>query len=132
MKEDKWAKVPPSKRPKGWELGIEGQIDQTPLDELKKGFGEFGTAATNPIPMTSISSSLSYLNLLLGDFDLPVSILRRGHIRVENIAGPIDMYEVFDVHGNHKCFLYISIYQAKDSEKLPKGFSKWPPYSTDG
>jgi len=122
MNEEEIRRIPPSQRPAGWELGLSDSVSQEPRDELTCGIGRFGLDITNPIPTMSVADGYAYLNSLLFNDGSPAKYKRIGSRRADNIAGPIDAYQIYNVDGAEVCVLFISAYQAKSSRKSPEGF----------
>ena len=97
------------------------------LDEIPEGVGEFGIDPKNPIPMLALFGLLNqpvqiYLNSLLTEEGKRVTGSRIGSLQVENINFSVDKWEIVDFEGNHKNFIYVSLYHKKISQKSPKGF----------
>jgi hypothetical protein len=106
----------------GQPLGLSDNVSQEPKDELIGGIGKFGLDVTNPIPTKSVADAYEYLNSLVFSDGSPVKYKRIGSRGVDNISGPIDAYQIYNIDGAKTCVLFISAYQAKDSQKLPEGF----------
>ena len=92
------------------------------LDEIPQGTGKFGLELTNPIPINGIPSNEEYLKKLILNNGSKIRWRREGSLRISNISMPIDKYEIFDLEGNTVCFLFLSPYHLKTSEKIPEGF----------
>jgi len=122
MNEEEMRRIPPSQRPAGWELGMSANVPQEPKDELIGGIGKFGLDVTNPIPTKSVADSYVYLNSLVFSNGSPVKYKRIGSRVVDNISGPTDAYQTHNIDGAETCVLFISAYQAKNSQRLPEGF----------
>ncbi len=105
---------------------ILNQIKNNPqacnLDEIPQGIGKFGLDSTNPIPINGIPSNEEYLKNLLLKNGNKIRWRREGSLRISNISMPIDKYEIFDLEGNTVCFLFLSPYHLKTSQKIPEGF----------
>lgn len=95
--------------------------DGTDENEIPDGYGDFGYALTNPIPVNTTFGSESYLTKLktldnqnvsyerLGSFDSPVS------------EYPVDGYIIWS-EGKELATLYFSCYHKKISKKTPINF----------
>jgi len=92
------------------------------LDEIPQGLGKFGLESTNPIPIYGIPSNEEYLHKLVLKNGNKIRWRREGSITISNISMPIDKYEIFDLEGNTVCFLFLSPYHLKTSQKVPEGF----------
>lgn len=97
----------------------EGGVD---ADEMPNGTGEYGLAATNPIPCRTILGSTAYLGRLRAADGTKVNYKRIGSIQSEVSPQPIDMYEISHRTGQRLVTLHISPYQKRISGKAPRGF----------
>lgn len=91
-------------------------------DEMPNGIGEYGLAATNPVPCRTIFGSTAYLGRLRAADGTKVRYERIGSVQSEVSQQPIDMYEISYPSGQELAKLYISPYQKRISGKAPSGF----------
>jgi hypothetical protein len=92
-------------------------------DEIPGGYGEFGFAATNPIPTNTIMGSTSYLARLRSPDGAKVIYKRRGSLSSPVSQKPIDAYEIVHPDGRLLATIYLSPYHKKNSDKPPRGFT---------
>ena len=92
------------------------------LDEIPQGIGRFGLDPSNPIPIYGVPSNEIYLERLMLRDGGRIRWRREGSMENAIIYKPIDKYEIFDISGNTVCFLYLSPYHWKISNKAPEGF----------
>lgn len=91
-------------------------------DEIPGGEGEFGYAATNPIPTKGISGSEQYLSMLRTTSGSRVAWQRIGSLTVKNIEQPIDKYLIKDSKtGQEVGIIHLSPYHRRNSSKAPLG-----------
>jgi len=106
-----------------WNLGeIKSNPQACSLDEIPQGIGKFGHELTNPIPVYGLPSNEVYLRSLLLRDGSTIRWRRVGSMGANNITKSIDQYEIFDMKGDTICFLHISPYHWKVSDKAPSGF----------
>ena len=91
-------------------------------DEIQQGTGEFGLEITNPVPVKSILGNEIYLERLRTTDGDSITWKRDGSREINLIWGNIDVYNIFDSHGDIISTIYISPYHRKISDKAPKGF----------
>lgn len=103
----------------GMDAMCEAGVD---ADEMPNGIGEYGLAATNPIPCRRIFGSTAYLGRLRAADGTKVCYERIGSTQSEISPQPIDMYEISHQAGKKLATLYISPYQKRISGKAPRGF----------
>lgn len=110
------------------DIELDKQIEKmcesgTDQDVIPWGIGEFGLAATNPIPVHKKYGVWAYTKRLrpLEGSDFILIDERPGSAHAPNIKHPIDAY-VFSLNGKDLITLYFSIYHRKNSNKAPKGF----------
>ncbi len=101
-------------------LGMNG--DGFDLDEIPNGFGEFGHAVTNPIPVKGIISNKIYLDKLRTKNGEKILYERIASYQSENIKHSIDGYTIYDLNKNQIAILYLSPYHKRVSNKAPRGF----------
>ncbi len=101
---------------------IESNPQASTSGEIISGFGIFGLEPTNPIPVNGIPMNELYLSNLCSQNNSAIKWRRVGSIEVKNISKPVDKYEIFEKKGNTICFIYLSPYHWKTSEKCPEGF----------
>jgi hypothetical protein len=92
-------------------------------DEMPGGTGEFGLAATNPVPCKTVFGSIAYLSRLRAPDGRKVLYSRIGSVRSPASAHPIDKYEIGHPLGKKLADLYISPYGKRNSGKAPRGFT---------
>jgi len=96
--------------------------DGVDADELPNGHGEFGLAATNPIPCKTVFGSIAYLGKLRTPDGTKVVYERVGSLRSDVSPHPIDAYEIRHSNGNKLAILYFSPYHKRNSSKVPRDF----------
>lgn len=97
--------------------------DGCEADEIPGGYGEFGHAATNPVPTKTVMGSTSYLARLRSADGARVIYNRRGSLSSPVSRHPIDMYEIVHPDGRPLATIYLSPYHKKTSDKAPGGFA---------
>lgn len=97
------------------------RVRGTDADEMPSGYGEFGYAVTNPIPVHTVHGNAVYLDRLRTSGGIRVEYHRLGSTRAQNIDGFIDKYEI-KVGGAPVATLFICPYNRKNSDKAPRGF----------
>ncbi len=102
--------------------GVFGGNTGYDLDETPGGFGEFGWVVTNPIPVQGVISNEVYLKKLVTIDGSEIHWEREGSTKTDNIENAIDIYKIFDSGGSLITKLFISPYQKRISNKIPKGF----------
>lgn len=95
----------------------------TTEDEIPNSIGRFGFDVTNPIPTNNIFGSYAYLGRLRDKNGNQITYNRLGSTSAENVANPIDEYDILDAKGNVLGTIYISPYQKNISKKASEGFS---------
>lgn len=95
----------------------------TTLDEIPGGVGDYGYAATNPIPTHGISGSEDFLNSLYTREGAKIKWNRVGSISVKNLKYPVDIYAINEYGKEEEIArLYLSPYNKRTSVKPPGGF----------
>lgn len=93
-------------------------------DEIPFAEGDFGKCNTNPIPTKGIVSNDSYLEqikTIKGD-TIKWQRIKSEESKIEQIKGPIDIYEITTEDGQKIEEFYLSPYNKKTSNKAPAGF----------
>ncbi|MBY8150447.1 hypothetical protein [Vibrio parahaemolyticus] len=96
--------------------------DGVDADQIPGTVGEFGLDVNNPIPVTSIPATYSYLENLKFSDGMKVIYNRVGSFGSEYVTHPIDGYSISHPDGREVCTLYFSPYHKRDSRFKPKGF----------
>ena len=77
----------------------------------------FGLGIDNPITLTSVPISYSYLKHLILEDGSEISYKRRGS------RNTIDLWEIYDIEtGSFLATIYINCYAKENTDKCPKGF----------
>lgn len=92
-------------------------------DKLPGASGEFGHSMSNPIPTKTIFGSTSYLARLRAPDGEKVLYERIGSFSSEVSPNPIDGYAIKHPNGTDLGTLYLSPYQRRNSNMIPKGFT---------
>ena len=85
----------------------------------------FGLVPEKPIytlARKSVDGEIEYLSKLRTPDGEKVKWNRRGSTSVEGVHGMIDIYDIYRLSGQKYCTIYINMYGAKTSTKMPKGF----------
>lgn len=85
----------------------------------------FGLVPEKPIythARKSVDGEIEYLSKLRTTDGEKVKWNRRGSTSVEGVHGMIDIYDIYRLSGQKYCTIYINMYGAKPSTKMPKGF----------
>lgn len=93
--------------------------DGCDADQLPNGRGEFGYAASNPIPTKTVQGSIVYLSRLRAPDGTKIRYERQGSTLDDVSPHPIDIYDISHENGTKLATLYLSPYQRKISEKAP-------------
>lgn len=93
----------------------------TTADSLPAGVGEYGYAATNPIPVRGLLSIPLYFRKLTPDSGQPIDCHRIRSLAVANIDYSVDEYAISS-SGVSLCTLFIHGYNQRISKRAPKGF----------
>ena len=93
----------------------------TTMDTIPSGVGEFGHAATNPIPLRGIASIPIYFGRLKTNFGKAVEYQRIRGLVVANIEHTVDEYSVSSLN-SPICNLYLHGYNQRISRRAPTGF----------
>ena len=91
-------------------------------DEIPEGVGRFGLDVTNPVPVHGFPECDRYLNRLRYRGE-PVTWFRVGAFRAENLAMPVDIYEIYDASSRPVGRIHISPYHRRTSGLAPEGFT---------
>lgn len=86
------------------------------------GYGDYGLAKTNPIPVKGILANEAYLSKLRTFKGEELNWERLGSTRASNIEHPIDIYSMTTRNGVKMGNIYISSYQNHTSTKAPMRF----------
>ena len=85
----------------------------------------FGLVPEKPIytlARKSVDGEIEYLSKLRTPDGQKVKWNRRGSTSVDGVHGMIDIYDIYRLSGQKYCTIYINMYGAKPSTKMPKGF----------
>ncbi len=85
----------------------------------------FGLVPEKPIytlARKSVDGEIEYLSKLRTPDGQKVKWNRRGSTSVEGVHGMIDIYDIYRLSGQKYCTIYINMYGAKTSTKMPKVF----------
>jgi hypothetical protein len=96
--------------------------DGVDADEMPNGTGEYGLAATNPIPCRTVVGNTGYLGRLRAADGAKVAYERLGSTQSSVSPHPIDIYGVKHPTGRQLATPYVSPYQKRISAKAPRGF----------
>lgn len=88
------------------------------------GDSEYGLVANKPIYTQGVSGSKQYIESLKTTLGEKLTWNRRGSMSVHGINGMIDVYESTLPSGKPYKTLYVNMYGSKNSDIVPKGFSK--------
>ena len=91
-------------------------------DEIPEGFGRFGLELSNPVPVHGFPECERYLGRLRYR-GAPVTWFRVGSFRAENLAMPVDTYEIYDQSSRPVGRVHISPYHRRTSCLAPEGFT---------
>jgi len=91
-------------------------------DTIPEGIGRFGLDATNPVPVHGFAECEAYLGRLRHR-GAPVTWFRVGSFRAQNLAMPVDVYEIFDESSRPIGRVHISPYHRRTSGLAPEGFA---------
>ena len=133
------------------EMIVTSDHDDSQMDVNPSGTGEFGLEITNPIPIFGIDNIPAYMDKLRYEYTSqanpnsktynPVTYKRTSTVDTSqvgdnissvstmesstsstNIAGIIDVYNLFSISGTKLARIYVNCYSLKTSNKVPKGF----------
>lgn len=82
----------------------------------------YGLTPGKPIYTIGVTSSQEYLNSLQTSKGESITWKRSHHLRVEDVKGIIDVYDVFLANGERYERIYINMYGTWTSKKTPRGF----------
>lgn len=102
---------------------MEANRKEQPGDENSE---DFGLVPENPIfthAKLSVKGEKEYLNKLYTSDGQKIEYNRSGSVYVETVNGMVDVYETFLPSGELYKTIYVNMYGAKTSEKVPVGFS---------
>ena len=91
-------------------------------DEIPEGIGRFGLEMSNPVPVHGYPECERYLGRLRHRGG-PVTWFRVGSFRAENLAMPVDAYEIYDESSRPVGRVYISPYHRRTSGLAPEGYT---------
>jgi hypothetical protein len=117
-----WVSQMPIELAKLFLVEIKSNPQACSFDEIPQGIGKFGLEASNPIPVYGVASNNIYFTRLALKDNSGIRWRRVGSMKVSNIDKLIDEYEIFNLNGDTICFLYLSPYHWKISDKCPEGF----------
>ena len=87
---------------------------------------DFGLIPEKPIytlAMRSVDGETEYLSKLRTSDGQRIKWNRRGSTSVDGVHGMIDIYDIFLLSGEKYSTIYINMYGAKTSTRVPKGFA---------
>lgn len=90
-----------------------------------EGDADFGLVPEKPIytlGCKSVDGEKEYLSNLRTPKGEKVKWNRRGSIVVKEVNGPVDIYDIYLLSGQKYTTIYINMYGAKASQKMPAGF----------
>lgn len=88
---------------------------------------DFGLVPEKPIytlARKSVDGEIGYLSKLRTPKGEKIKWNRRGSTSVEGINGVIDIYDIYLMSGQKYTTIYINMYGAKASKKMPTGFGR--------
>jgi hypothetical protein len=91
-------------------------------DEVPGGYGAFGFAITNPVPVKGVISNEYYLSRLRTADGKRITWERVGSRQSPQSGKPVDLYRIFDVEETEIARLFISPYHKRVSNQAPEGF----------
>lgn len=92
-------------------------------DQLPNATGDFGTTATNPIPVNGVHGEMKYLNRLRSKNGTGFFFHRLGSFEQKGFENNLDAYEIVSFDGLVWDVLYFEMYHPQRSKLLPKGYS---------
>ncbi len=95
------------------------------VSEIIEDDSDFGLIPEKPIytlARKSVEGEIEYLSKLRSPNGEKVKWNRRGSTSVEGINGMIDIYDIYLMSGQKYTTIYINMYGAKASTKMPAGF----------
>jgi hypothetical protein len=101
---------------------LEMSNDGVDADEIPGATGEFGLSSGNPVPCQTVFGSTAYLARLRTAEGGKVSYERICSVGSTATPHPVDAYAIRSADGEELGTIYISLYQRRNSAKVPKGF----------
>ena len=98
--------------------------NNTEAEQGNLGDSEYGLVANKPIYTKGVSGSQHYIESLKAASGEKLTWNRRGSMSVQGINGMIDVYDSTLPSGKPYKTLYVNMYGSKNSDIVPKGFSK--------
>lgn len=98
---------------------ILGGVD---CDKVPSATGEFGTSATNPIPVNGIRGELKYLSRLCTSYGTRFVFQRLGSFDQKGFDQAIDAYEIVSWDGKVWDVLFFDMYHPRRSILTPSGY----------
>jgi CheY-like chemotaxis protein len=98
---------------------ILGGVD---CDKVPSATGEFGTSATNPIPVNGVRGELKYLSRLCTGYEMRFIFQRLGSFPQKGFAQNIDAYEIVSWDGKVWDVLFFDMYHPRRSTLAPNGY----------
>jgi hypothetical protein len=89
-------------------------------DRIPGGYGEFGRAPTNPVPVNGVTGEVLYLSQLRTVSNSPVMFHRVGSALTSNVF--VDKYEVMAIDGTASEHLWLTPYHPRKSRVCPTGY----------
>ena len=103
---------------------LKDELKSNSSDHIVNGVGEFGTEATNPIPVNGICEIENYIKRLKCSDGSHVNLLPAKDFyssRVKNLNFPVYQYDI--VNKEQYSSLYFYVYCLRTSEAAPKNFT---------
>lgn len=98
---------------------ILGGVD---CDKVPSATGDFGTSATNPIPVNGVRGELKYLSRLCTGYEMRFIFQRLGSFPQKGFAQNIDAYEIVSWDGKVWDVLFFDMYHPRRSTLAPNGY----------
>ena len=96
----------------------------TEAEQSNLGDSEYGLVVSKPVYTKGVSGSKQYIESLKTTMGEKLTWNRRGSMSVQGINGIIDVYDSTLPSGKPYKTLYLNMYGSKNSDIVPKGFSK--------
>jgi hypothetical protein len=91
-------------------------------DQVPGGYGAFGFAITNPVPVKGVISNEYYLSRLRTTDGKRITWERVGSRESPQSGRPVDLYRIFDAEETEIARLFIAPYHKRVSNQAPAGF----------
>lgn len=102
-----------------YDANVQGQ----PNNEGDSDFGLIPEKPVYTLAVKSVDGEIEYLSKLRTSDGQRVKWNRRGSTSVDGVHGMIDIYDIFLLSGEKYSTIYINMYGAKTSNRVPKGFA---------